>query len=158
MQQLSNLITMFKNKLFRIPDYQRGYAWQIRQLKDFWEDIMTLEDDKNHYTGVLMLEEVSKSIWKKWSDDTWLIENKGYSPFYIVDGQQRLTTCIILIQAILEATRNMSKGNSEKKDDVELCDTKISEIRNEFIFQERKGGISRSYIFGYEKDNPATSF
>lgn len=38
MQQLSNLITIFKNKLFRIPDYQRGYAWQIRQLKDFWED------------------------------------------------------------------------------------------------------------------------
>lgn len=157
MQQLSNLITMFKNKLFRIPDYQRGYAWQLRQLKDFWEDLMTLEDDKNHYTGVLMLEEVDKKIWGKWSDDTWLIDNKGYSPFYIVDGQQRLTTCIILIQAILEVTKTLSNGGSDN-DEIELCDTKISEIRNAFIFQERKGGISRSYIFGYERDNPSYEF
>lgn len=157
MQQLSNLITMFKNKLFRIPDYQRGYAWQVRQLKDFWEDLMALEADKNHYTGVLMLEEVNKNIWNKWSDDTWLIDNKGYSPFYIVDGQQRLTTCIILIQAILEVTKTLSKG-SPGIDEIELCDTKISEIRNAFIFQERKGGLSRSYIFGYEKDNPSYEF
>ena len=29
---------MFQNRLFRIPDYQRGYAWTRDQLIDFWDD------------------------------------------------------------------------------------------------------------------------
>ena len=94
MQQLTNLKTVFKNKLFRIPDYQRGYAWKLRQYTDFWEDIISLEEGKNHYTGVLSLEEVDKSYWQHWDDDKWIIENKGYDPYVIVDRQQRLTTCV----------------------------------------------------------------
>ena len=96
MQQLTNLDTIFKKKLFRIPDYQRGFAWQLRQLTDFWEDITTLEKGKNHYTGVLSLEEVPEEKWNTWEQDKWTIENKGYTPYFLVDGQQRLTTCVIL--------------------------------------------------------------
>ncbi len=35
---LQSLSTLFHKKLFRIPDYQRGYAWKQEQLADFWED------------------------------------------------------------------------------------------------------------------------
>lgn len=160
MQQLTNLKTVFKNKLFRIPDYQRGYAWKLRQYTDFWEDIISLEEGKNHYTGVLSLEEVDKSYWQHWDDDKWIIENKGYVPYFIVDGQQRLTTCIILIQAIIEEAILLPENTlpEDKKEEFELCDTKTSEIRREFIFNQRTGSIVRSYIFGYEKDNPSYEF
>lgn len=159
MQQLSNLITIFNKKLFRIPDYQRGYAWQPRpQLVDFWEDIMTLEEGKNHYTGVLTLEAVNDDKFKKWANDLWLIQNKGYTPYYIVDGQQRLTTCIILIQAIYEVAMEMESNEEEDKEEFELCDTTLRDIRKEFIFQKKTGTILRSYIFGYESDNPSYEF
>ncbi len=35
MQELESLKNIFKDRLFKIPDYQRGYAWATRQLKDF---------------------------------------------------------------------------------------------------------------------------
>lgn len=159
MNQLSNLITIFNKKLFRIPDYQRGYAWLPRpQLTDFWEDLLTLEEGKSHYTGVLTLEEVNEKKYKDWHEDLWLIENKGYKPYFIVDGQQRITSCIILIQSIIEVALQLSENQEENKDDFELCDTSIRDIRKEFIFQKKTNTILRSYIFGYEKDNPSYEF
>ena len=33
--ELISLSALFNNRLFRIPDYQRGYAWQKDQLEAF---------------------------------------------------------------------------------------------------------------------------
>lgn len=52
--ELLPLSQLFQNKLFRIPDYQRGYAWQEQQLVDFWDDVINLQDDRYHYTGCSM--------------------------------------------------------------------------------------------------------
>lgn len=145
---LLNINKIFTDRIFRIPDYQRGYAWTKRQLKDFWNDLVQLEAEKNHYVGVLTLEDVDESIYKHWSDDLWIIESKSFSPYYIVDGQQRLTTAIILIQSIIEY-------NSENK---KLNYFTNEEIKKRFIFDSKDEGISRSYIFGYEKDNPSYEF
>lgn len=146
---LNSLSKIFTERLFRIPDYQRGYAWNEKQLKDFWNDIVQLENNKNHYTGVITLEPVPEETFKTWLDDIWIISHKSYFPYYIVDGQQRLTTTIILIQSILE---RISEECSE------LNYTSIEEIRRKFIFDTKDKGISRSYIFGYEKDNPSYEF
>jgi uncharacterized protein with ParB-like and HNH nuclease domain len=40
MDEPKSLDSLFKDKIFRIPYYQRGYAWQKSQLKDFWEDLI----------------------------------------------------------------------------------------------------------------------
>ncbi len=37
--ELLNLDGVVEKGMFEIPSYQRGYAWQIRQLKDFWNDL-----------------------------------------------------------------------------------------------------------------------
>lgn len=148
----SNLLSIskiFTERIFRIPDYQRGFAWTERQLKDFLNDLIQLDIGSNHYTGVLTLEAVPKEIYNNWVDDKWIIESKSYEPFYIVDGQQRLTTTIILIQSILEIL---------KSDDDTLNYTTKEDIRKKFIFDKKNKGISRSYIFGYEKDNPSYTF
>lgn len=144
-QQLYSLSKLFTERLYRIPDYQRGYAWTEKQLKDFWGDLIQLEKDKNHYLGVLTLEQVSKEIVTQWRDDYWIIDSKSYSPYYIVDGQQRLTTAIILVQSIIESVEENTQLNYDTLDD----------IRKKFIYGSKDGGISRSYMFGYEKDNPS---
>lgn len=146
--QLLTLSKIFTERLFRIPDYQRGYAWTEKQLKDFWNDVIQLEPSRNHYTGVLTLESVPDDVFKQWDDDYWIIDAKNYQPFFVVDGQQRLTTVIVLIQVILERLNSDEKLNYTAKND----------IQRKFIFDSKDDGISRSYIFGYEKDNPSYEF
>jgi len=146
--ELLSLSKLFSEVILRIPDYQRGYAWTESQLEDFWNDIEQLEDGKSHYTGVLTLEEVSEHTLSNWEDDAWIIDHKNYRPYYVVDGQQRLTTAMILIQAILERLPSTGALNY----------TNYDEIRRKFIFESRDGGISRSYLFGYEKDNPSYEY
>lgn len=146
--ELKSLSKIFTEVIFRIPDYQRGYSWEEKHLKDFWGDIEQLPDGKNHYTGVLTLEPVSKVNYDRWEDDTWIIEAKHYSAMYVVDGQQRLTTAIVLLQSILDRI----------KDDELLNFTSKSEIQKKYIFERKGGGISISYLFGYEKDNPSYEF
>ena len=144
--ELQNLATIFNNRVFRVPDYQRGYAWVDAQLTDFWDDLNQLGPTRNHYTGQLTLERVPGSTWQSWDDDTWLIDGKGYHPFYVVDGQQRLITSIILIKCILD--RIPDNGQlvfSEKSDHVK-----------KFLVQS--AGISLAYIFGYQRDNPSYEY
>lgn len=145
---LNSLSKIFNERIFRIPDYQRGYAWKTRQLKDFWNDLNVLEDGKNHYIGVLTLEDIPSKTYESWHNDLWIINSKSYHPYYIVDGQQRLTTSIILIQCILEQIEDENKLNFTSKED----------IQRKFIFDSKDDTISRSYIFGYEKDNPSYNF
>ena len=144
--ELKSLSKIFSETLLRIPDYQRGYAWEGKQLKDFWNDIEQLADGKSHYTGVLTLQPVAD--YSKWQDDIWIIASKRYVPLYVVDGQQRLTTAIILIQCILDRAGENALLNF----------TSVSDIRKKYIFESRDAGISRSYLFGYERDNPSDDF
>jgi uncharacterized protein with ParB-like and HNH nuclease domain len=146
--QLFSISKIFTERILRIPDYQRGYAWKEKQLKDFWTDLIQLESGKNHYIGVLTLEEVPEDTLQRWTEDNWIIQAKSYSAYYVVDGQQRLTTTIVLIQAITELMKSGQKLNYTSSD----------EIRKKFIYDSKDDGISRSYIFGYEKDNPSYEF
>lgn len=59
--ELQSLSMLFQNRLFRIPDYQRGYAWQQPQLVDFWDDIINLQEDRYHYTGLLSLKQLKRA-------------------------------------------------------------------------------------------------
>jgi uncharacterized protein with ParB-like and HNH nuclease domain len=145
--ELFTVSKIFTETLFRIPDYQRGYAWQIEQLKDFWLDLEQLNGDDMHYTGVLTLEAAPDASWNSWEDDRWIIKSRRYKPYYVVDGQQRLTTVVILLTAIIEACK--------KK---QLNFTPIDDIRRKYIFDSKLETSSRSYIFGYEKDNPSYEF
>jgi uncharacterized protein with ParB-like and HNH nuclease domain len=103
--ELKPLQEFFNKRLFRIPDYQRGYAWTESQLDDFWQDLNRIPAGRNHYMGQLTLEAVPKTAWEKWDEDIWLITGRSYKPFYVVDGQQRLTTAVILLKCLFDASR-----------------------------------------------------
>jgi uncharacterized protein with ParB-like and HNH nuclease domain len=146
--QLSTVTRLFTDTLYRIPDYQRGYAWGDRQLKDFWSDVAQLEKDKSHYIGVLTLERVPQEVHKFWTDDTWIIASRKYQPYYVVDGQQRLTTIAILMHCLVSAIPEGGKIAFQTKD----------AIQRRYIFESKDDGISKSYLFGYEKDNPSYEY
>lgn len=150
MEQLMSLSKIFSEKIFRIPDYQRGYSWTKKEVEEFWSDLCRLESRKNHYVGVLTLEPVKEDEYKTWVDDTWIIESKRYVPYYVVDGQQRLTTSIILIHTILEIMK--------QKEIDKLNYTTQDEISKKFICESKNENKSLTYIFGYEYNNPSYEY
>ncbi len=100
MAKLESLSEIFNHKIFRVPDYQRGYSWEKVHLEALWQDIENLSENKIHYTGTLTVELIPDKARHKFEEDNWLIESQEFKPFYVVDGQQRLTTFIILLSTI----------------------------------------------------------
>lgn len=159
MNELESLKTIFKDRIFKIPDYQRGYAWTTRQLKDFWEDLVNVPMDRYHYTGLLSLKKLEKNVWTNWNDERWLMEDRGFKAFHIVDGQQRLTTFVIFIQAISELIENLEENKGKKEDEIYLGSFSLKAIKEEYLIISRPPQfIIRSYKFGYEVDNPSFKF
>lgn len=88
--RLQTLPQIFENHFFIIPDYQRGYAWDEKQVQEMLTDIDNLIRDNQilrHYTGTLVL-----------SNPRDLLAGN----FHVVDGQQRLTTLVILMRLLIE--------------------------------------------------------
>lgn len=149
-EQLLSLQRIFTDRLFRIPDYQRGYAWGKKEIEEFWNDLLRLSDGKNHYVGVLTLEPVPYEDYTKWIDDIWLIDSKSYRPYYIVDGQQRLTTSIILIVAFSEVM--IDRGYDK------LNYFSVQQIKSRYILDTKDENCSSSYYFSYDYDNPSYDY
>lgn len=159
MNELESLQSIFKDRIFKIPDYQRGYAWTIRQLEDFWEDIINLPIDKHHYTGLLTLKKIEKQVWSNWNDERWLLEERGYKPFHVVDGQQRLTTVVIFIQAIAELLRSLPENKEKADESIYLGSFSLQDIKEEYlVIQKPPQRIINTYKFSYEVDNPSFDF
>ena len=87
---------MIHGRLFRIPDYQRTYSWQSRQRGDLFEDIQrTWESgpDRRHFMATIVgLRRETRTII---IDEHQVID--------VVDGQQRLTTLILLMKSIAKS-------------------------------------------------------
>ncbi|MBI3747609.1 MAG: DUF262 domain-containing protein, partial [Chloroflexi bacterium] len=101
---MNNTLTvekLFLGRLLRVPDYQRGYAWDKKNWTDFLEDLDLLPRGKHHYTGTVVLDRVTKPPEGQAPEPTvWDLSGFGYEVFNIVDGQQRLTTVVLLLDAI----------------------------------------------------------
>ncbi|PDX39893.1 DUF262 domain-containing protein [Helicobacter pylori] len=131
-----NLDGVIEKGVFEIPSYQRGYAWQIRQLKDFWNDLEHVSKlgDKFHYMHSLTLRELENEFES--------------SAFEIIDGQQRLATSLILLGLLAKITQHK--------------DPKYYSMNLEPILSYKYYGLSEAFraIMGEEKDLKAfkTSF
>lgn len=114
---LISVQAFFQQGMFNIPNYQRGYAWQHQQVKEFLEDLVEATDDnvKEHYTGTItIIEKGSKNIFPK-----------DFKLFDVVDGQQRFTTFTIFVHAI----HNRFKALKVDKD-------VLNDIIKNIIYQE----------------------
>src|ERR1019366_6909603 len=67
--------------------------------------------------------------------------------FYVVDGQQRLTTAIILLKCLLERV----------PDDGQVAFTEKQDHLKKYLVL-KTAAVSRAYLFGYEKDKPSYEY
>lgn len=82
-------------KIFNIPKYQRAYAWEEQQLKDFVEDIENQKPDRSYFFGTILFQEQQR--------------HDRFEMIDIVDGQQRITTLIIFMKLLLAEQKKAGK-------------------------------------------------
>ncbi len=137
-----NLRQLFSENIFRIPDYQRGYAWEDKQLVELWDDLDEITDEngeyKKHYTGTIYLEGKQATENEKWLS--------GVKFYHVVDGQQRLTTISIFIFELLKLSND--GYSSESKDDL----MKI------YLNKPNSSGNSTVYKFSYDQTDNNYNF
>ena len=76
---------------FIIPIYQRTYSWEEPECRQLWDDILRSGTDEAisaHFVGSIVYIEES------------LYQVTNQSPLLVIDGQQRLTTVTLLIEAL----------------------------------------------------------
>jgi uncharacterized protein with ParB-like and HNH nuclease domain/predicted transport protein len=80
-----------KSPQFQIPIYQRTYSWRKAECEQLWEDILRVGSDPGvqvHFIGsVVYIEQGMSTVSQN-------------SPLMVIDGQQRLTTVILLLEAL----------------------------------------------------------
>ncbi|MFA6325350.1 MAG: DUF262 domain-containing protein [Candidatus Paceibacterota bacterium] len=86
--------TLLNKKIYKIPEFQREYSWEKEELEAFWEDIIS-DKDNNNFFGTIVL--VGENF------------NDKIGPFEIIDGQQRMTTFLLLINRIISKFRNIEE-------------------------------------------------
>ncbi len=79
-----SLKNLLESGRFVIPDFQRNYAWEAKQVNEFWNDLEFITRSKEeHFVGSVIL-----------------LSEDGISDLQVIDGQQRLTTIFMLIGLI----------------------------------------------------------
>lgn len=83
----TKITDLFNDRYFEIPRYQRGYAWEKQHVRELFDDIKeAIDSNSSHYIGTVVLSKCSTDPKK----------------YYVVDGQQRLTTITLLIAQLLQ--------------------------------------------------------
>lgn len=153
---LQSLKDIFSNKVIRIPNFQRGYSWDVEQLSALWDDLLNLvpyKDIKFHFTGILVFERITKNnLSKEWKEEfSWKdFEDNQVFPFSLVDGQQRLTSIIIILYLL-----------TKEVDEYFLKRYKFTEKeKSDFtkLFLKKSFGDGKKFLFGYEIDTPSHQY
>ena len=91
-----------KSEQFVIPIYQRTYSWTERECRQLWDDILRAgrnEEILAHFIGSIVYIEAG------------LYQITSQSQMLVIDGQQRLTTVTLIVEALARQT-----GNAEPVD------------------------------------------
>ena len=97
MDNTLSLPNLFHERIFQVPDYQRDYAWEREHVGELLEDVGLLNAPRRHYAGTIVLCQLPDESGRMGSDGT------RYATHAVVDGQQRLTTIVLLLNELSRA-------------------------------------------------------
>ena len=122
----ANLLSFLKKSpQFIIPIYQRTYSWTESECKQLWDDIIRVGNDNDiraHFIGSIV-------YIKK---DLYLVTIE--SALLVIDGQQRLTTVSLIIEAL---ARHLP-------DDAEPCEgLSARKLRHYYLLNQEEQGEAR---------------
>ncbi|MDT3394626.1 MAG: DUF262 domain-containing protein [Bacillota bacterium] len=115
MKTIHEMLSKSNEVYYNIPNYQREYSWGSVQLDDLWADLIDVAEtgQTEHFFGQM-------------------VTNTADGGYDIIDGQQRLTTSILLLAAMRDTVSGFLKAN--------LTDDEKYEIRRQ------KDTLNESYL------------
>jgi hypothetical protein len=128
---------LFDTKIvFRVPKYQRGYAWEKAEIDDFIRDVDRCFEARkakkpiNHFFGGIV------SVGKNISGTINQVELE------LIDGQQRVATFVLLISSIISRYKVLlSQAQAlPRKTTANVISTRMEELQKRFIEFRREIG------------------
>ena len=107
------------NKQFIVPLFQRTYSWDTKEWEMLWDDLQDLyeeEKPRNHFIGSTVTIPVDSPA-------------SGVAKFLLIDGQQRLTTILILLALVRDQATTLPESSLAE----EIADSFLTN-------RHRKGG------------------
>jgi uncharacterized protein with ParB-like and HNH nuclease domain len=84
-------------KFFKIPVYQRRYDWEKEQCRQLFDDVeRIISTGKSHFLGTFVYQRKS-------------VSGSNFDEYVVIDGQQRITTIILLAKALYEVIDDENK-------------------------------------------------
>lgn len=117
LKSISGYLKLDKAENFVIPEYQRGYSWDITQCDKLWQDIEAfIASDANdpYFFGTI------------------IVDCSDSNRFSLIDGQQRTTTFLLLLKALLIRLNDVIK-NILNDEDSERLKYGLKDNRDEII-------------------------
>ena len=138
----ANLLTLLKSVTqFMVPIYQRVYSWTGSECERLWADVLhagrTSRLD-SHFTGSIVYVERDQGT------------RSSAEPDLIIDGQQRVTTVMLLLAALAEHLETRKEGDREP---VEGFSPK--KIRNRYLTNDDEDGDRYFKLILSKADKPA---
>lgn len=123
----SPLVNLLKGpRQFLIPIYQRAYSWTEEHCEQLWDDVLRVAENDcypAHFIGSVVYIEHG------------LYQATAIPQLLVIDGQQRLTTVTLMIEALARALESRGAAASG-----EITDRKL---RNYFLFNPEEDGDLR---------------
>lgn len=86
---------------FEIPVYQRNYDWDIENCEKLFEDVLEgIRSKRKHYFGNIVYYEAGRDPFS------------GFTRYILIDGQQRITSVMLLLAAVRDEEENESNRAS----------------------------------------------
>lgn len=108
--------------IYKIPNYQRQYSWTNDQLDALWNDLYEAYQNKTADNDCYFLGSI-------------VVVNDGKGYFELIDGQQRITTLMILMNVLVKDFPEINKNS----DEIFVADR--DKIQNCILFQGRKNRL-----------------
>lgn len=95
-KSISSLFSEMQGTKFIIPDYQRPYKWDLEKCEILWQDLTSFFEEKKtvseeYYLGTIV---------------TCKNDESGKIEIEVIDGQQRITSLLLLLRAFYSKLEN----------------------------------------------------
>lgn len=137
---MQGIASVLKAEEYRVPIYQRSYAWPLGAVEDFWRDLKhALDgDEPDYFLGTLVL----------------TLPDGDETRHTIIDGQQRLATTSLFFAAIRDEwdSRDEEKQAEACNEYLSTFDRHVDEDVPRLVLNEDDDAFYRALVL--DKDSP----
>lgn len=140
----TNFLDILSDNTFHVPKYQRLYSWNSEQHEELWESassVFELEYTQDGNTGRMV---ATNSVADIFFGTFFLADKSNKDRMEVIDGQQRITTGLLLLSAIQKKLSNIDSSekalSERKKTSTDQIDNLIYSSPDDQL--EREGAIT----------------